>query len=89
MYCAFLDFKAAFDNVWKVGLWQKLIQNGITGKCFDVIHVVKMYSECKSRIAVNNSFYAYFPCRIGIRQGENLSPFLFALFLYDVESFFL
>lgn len=47
-----------------------------------------MYSECKSRIAVNNSFYAYFPCRIGIRQGENLSPFLFALFLYDVESFF-
>lgn len=35
----------AFDNVWRVGLWQKLIQNGISGKCFDVI--VKMYSECK------------------------------------------
>lgn len=81
MYCAFIDFRAAFDNVWRVGLWQKLIQNGITGKCFDVI--VKMYSECKSRIAVNNNFSAYFPCRIGVRQGENLSPFLFALFLND------
>lgn len=54
-------------------------------KCFDVI--VKMYSECKSRIAVNNNFSEYFPCRIGVRQGENLSLFLFALFLNDVESF--
>lgn len=37
----FIDFIAAFDEVWRVGLWQKLIQNGIAGKCFDVI--VKMY----------------------------------------------
>lgn len=64
MYCAFIDFKAAFDNVWRVGLWQKLIQNGIAGKCFGVI--VKMYSECKSRIAANNNFSPYFPCRIGV-----------------------
>lgn len=54
-------------------------------KCFDVI--VKMYSECKSRFAVNNNFSEYFPCRVGVRQGENLSLFLFALFLNDVESF--
>lgn len=75
MYFAFIDLKAAFDNVWRVGLWQKLTQNGITGKCFDVI--VKVYSECKSRIAVNNHFSGYFPCRIGVRRGENPSLFLF------------
>ena len=30
-----------------------------------------------------------FNCNIGIRQGENLSPFLFALYLNDIESYFI
>jgi hypothetical protein len=30
----------------------------------------------------------YFPCDNGIRQGENLPPFLFAIFLNDLEDFF-
>lgn len=53
-------------------------RSGITGKWFNVI--VKMYSECKWRIAVNNNFSAYFQCKIEVQQGENLTPFLFALF---------
>lgn len=47
-----------------------------------------MYNNIKSCVKVNSSFSTFFPCSIGVRQGENLSPLLFSLFLNDLESFF-
>jgi hypothetical protein len=32
LYCVFIDYKRAFDSVWRVGLWRKLIKVGIEGK---------------------------------------------------------
>ena len=85
LFCSFIDFKGAFDSVWRAGLWRKLLQYNINGKCLRVI--VNMYNDCKSRIALNNEYSNYFPCKIGVRQGENLSPLLFALFLNDFEDY--
>lgn len=31
----------------------------------------------------------FFSCNVGVRQGENLSPFLFSLYIYDLEKFFI
>jgi hypothetical protein len=42
-----------------------------------------MYKDIKS-----NSKSDYFPCDNGVRQGENLYPFLFATFLNDLEELF-
>ena len=86
LFCAFIDFAKAFDTVWRKGLWQKLLLNDINGKMYSVIF--NMYSGIKSRITYNGETSEYFPCNIGVRQGENLSPFLFSLYLNDLESFF-
>ena len=83
LYCAFIDFKQAFDNVWRSGLWQKLQEYNINGKCLNVIK--SMYNNIKSRISIPEGNSAFFPCEKGVRQGENLSPILFSLYLNDLE----
>ena len=87
LYCTFVDFKKAFDTIWRVGLWQKLIKNNITGKLLKVIY--NMYDSIKSCVKFNNNISGFFSCDIGVRQGENLSPFLFSIFLSDLENFFI
>ena len=46
-----------------------------------------MYAEIKSCILLNGVMSEYFNCEKGVRQGENLSPLLFSLYLNDLESF--
>ena len=85
LYCAFVDYKKAFDTVWRSALWHKMIKSGITGKILNVI--VNMYNNIKSCVNCEGSLSDYFVSVNGVRQGENLSPFLFALFINDLEHF--
>ena len=85
LFCAFIDFKQAFDNVWRDGLWYKVGNFGINGKCLNLIK--NMYNNIKSRIITPEGNSAFFPCCKGVRQGENLSPILFSLFLNDLEHY--
>ena len=78
LYCAFIDFQKAFDSVWRVGLWHKLINSNVTGKILTVIK--NMYANIKSCVSFNNKSSDFFECKNGLRQGENLSPILFSLF---------
>lgn len=85
LYCCFIDFKQAFDTVWRVGLWQKLRESGFKGKCYNLIK--NLYKDIKSKVSTREGDTALFDCTIGVRQGENLSPFLFSIFLNDLELF--
>ena len=85
LHCCFVEFKQAFDIVWRVGLWQKLLQYNINGKCFNVIR--RLYANIKSKVMTDNDSSAYFPCMNGVRQGENLSPVLFSIYLNDLNQF--
>ena len=46
-----------------------------------------MYQNAKSQISYKNVLSDPFPCRVGVRQGENLSPLLFAIYLNDFNAF--
>ena len=85
IYCTFIDLKQAFDRVWREGLWEKISNYNINGKCLRIIQSI--YSNIKSCVIVNGNKTDFFLSNIGVRQGENLSPLLFNLFLNDVEDY--
>lgn len=70
-------------------MWYKLIANGIHGKCFNYTFNYKknMYMETKSMIKMNSVVTDFFTCNDGVRQGENLYPFFFSLYINDLDMF--
>ena len=46
-----------------------------------------MYRNAKSCIKMGKQLSDTFECNVGVRQGENLSPLLFAIYLNDFENF--
>ena len=67
-------------------LWYKLIKLGVRGEILNV--VMSMYNHIKSRVKVDCNISVGFNCDLGVRQGECLSPFLFAMYLNDLEDEF-
>ena len=85
IYCAFIDYSKAFDLIERSSLWLKMLQNGINGTILKVIY--NMYENAKSCVKNSNKISDFFACRQGVRQGENLSPVLFAIYLNDFKHF--
>ena len=85
IFCAFVDYRKAFDLVDRSALWRKLIGSHVNGNILRVIH--NMYLNAKSCVRSGNFLSDTFSCNIGVRQGGNLSPLLFALFLNDFELY--
>ena len=84
LYVAFLDFEKAFDKVHWGLLWQKMLNENINGRILNVIRSI--YASAKSCVMVDGVRSDFYSMSIGIRQGENLSPILFAMFLNDMKA---
>ena len=84
LYCCFVDFTKAFDYVDKDILWYKLIKIGVRGQMLEIIRSI--YKNVKSRVKNKNTLSEAFSCNIGVRRGECLSPFLFAMYINDLEQ---
>ena len=62
-----------------------MFKSGIQGK---LLRIVKdMYANVKSRVKSCSSYSDYFSYAVGLRQGEVMSPILFALFVEDLELY--
>ena len=62
-----------------------MIKNGIDGKVLELIRSI--YSEVMSCVKNINTFSDFFKSDVGLIQGEVLSPFLFSLFINDLEIY--
>ena len=60
---------------------------GHRGSILDIIR--SMYDNVKSRVKYENMLSNGFSCVLGVRQGECLSPFLYSMFLNDLEDEFI
>ena len=86
LYCCFDNYKKTFDTINRTTLWSKMLHCEISGKI--VIVIKNMYIKAKSSVSLTAEAESdSFPCNIGARQGENISPLLFSIYLQDLKSF--
>lgn len=78
-YAFFVDFKTAFDHVQRNLLFYKLGQKGLSHK---FLNMIKGLYECTTTCIWNGEELSEsFETRYGIKQGCNISPLLFSLFI--------
>ena len=75
----FIDFKSAFDTVWRKALWRMLRSIGINQKYINIIE--KMYEKTECSVIIDKNLTEWFRVKVGVRQGCILSPTFFNIFL--------
>ena len=86
LYVCFIDFRKAFDKVWRDGLFLKLLKAGINGNIYKLIK--QMYQKTRMKIKFSDGLSKAFTSNAGIRQGDGLSPLLFNVFINDLNDIF-
>ena len=81
-FVLFVDVAKAFPTVWLDGLWKKLWDAGVRGKCFRVLH--GLYQGAQRVVSHDNVVSDAFTCDLGLHEGDPISPTLYLLFINDL-----
>ena len=81
LYTCFVDFKKAYDTVWRDGLFHKLLASGAGPKFVRMLR--NIYSSSLLAVKMPGGRSSIFPSNVGLKQGCNMSPLLFNLFVND------
>jgi hypothetical protein len=87
VYACFVDFQKAFDTIIHTGIKIKLLSIGVGSKFYEIIK--NMYEVGKSCVKLQNHILVtgHFPINLGVKQGDNLSPNLFKIFINDLPDY--
>ena len=86
VYSCFVDFTKAFDSVDRTALAFKLGEVGIRSSLLKLI--IDMYRDTNYIIKSNGIFSTPFSAKFGVKQGCNLSPLFFNIFVNDLHEIF-
>ena len=75
----YIDFRKAFDSVWREGLWKVMSFYGYPEKIVRLLE--NLYQEIFSTVRVDSCLTDWFRTLIVILQGCVLSPILFNILL--------
>ena len=84
LYACFIDFRKAFDCVWREALFYKLLKLGANGNFYQILK--SMYTSTAAKVKLTKGVSDVFYPNMGIRQGDCLSPLLFNLFINDISD---
>ena len=84
VFCAFINFMKAFYSININVLFYRLLSNNIDGKIFKAIK--GLYKDTVSTVKINDYITEYLDVLHGVKQGDNLSPTLFNLFINNLAS---
>ena len=83
LYVAFIDLKKAYDSVDRNFLFSKLWALGLDGSFLNIIKSI--YRSVKQCVKLGGTLIEPIPTTVGVKQGCNLSPLLFNLFIEDMK----
>ena len=84
LYACFIDLSKAFDTVWREDFYYKLLNLGVSSKFVNLIK--NMYTNVIAQIKINGKYSKEIMFQVGTRQGCNLSPSLFNVYLNNLPK---
>jgi hypothetical protein len=84
LLAVFVDFKSAYDSVWRVKLMDKLQKIGVRGRMLKWFHNFITQRFCATKF--ENNLSKYKQTRRGLPQGADTSTTLFNVMINDLPA---
>ncbi|OXA43455.1 putative RNA-directed DNA polymerase from transposon X-element [Folsomia candida] len=80
----FVDFERCFNTLPHNKMWNKLFSLGMSGK---IIRILKsLYENASTRVRMEHGLTQPIDITEGVMQGEIVSPFLYSLYVSEMEK---